>query len=160
RGLIWSNSPDDPIEVLPAGISQVNLFAVDNGFQVGMGSPTAINQNHPYLFQGNGGAVDLIPGGFTDGEAHCISGNNIGGLVRPSAGELPQAAYWSSHSAASFVNLHPAGYLSSAVTGISADLQAGWGETSVIDADSDNVQHALIWTGSAASVVDLNPSDT
>jgi hypothetical protein len=160
RGLIWSNSPDNPIEVLPAGIVQVVLYAVDAGFQVGVATPSGSLENHPYLFQGNGGAVDLIAGGFTFGEAHCISGNNIGGLVEPNSGELPQAAYWSSHSASSFVNLQPAGYLSSAVLGISADQQGGWGLTSVTDANNDQVMHALIWTGSAASVVDINPSDT
>jgi hypothetical protein len=159
-GLIWSNSPDNPVEVLPAGIEQVVLYGVDNGVQVGMGTPTGSGQNHPFLYHGNGGAVDLIAPGCTYGEAYCISGNNIGGIVEPNAGDLPEAAYWSSHSAASFVNLHPAGFQSSQVLGISADQQGGWGETNITDVDNSFVAHALIWTGSAASVVDVNPSDS
>jgi hypothetical protein len=49
------------------------------------------------------------------------------------------------------VNLHPAGYDHSSAAGISGDSQVGNGLTSA------GASHALLWYGTAASVVDLHP---
>jgi hypothetical protein len=57
-------------------------------------------------------------------------------------------------TAASAVDLHPAGFTFSAGTGTNGTIQAGQGRT------SGGQLHALLWQGTAASVVDLNPFNT
>src|SRR4051812_21096615 len=49
--------------------------------------------------------------------------------------------------------LHPAGFSDSYAVGVSGTTQAGWGY-----ADSLGNYHALLWHGTAASAIDLNPS--
>ncbi len=50
-----------------------------------------------------------------------------------------------------FVDLNPAGYTQSAANGASGTTQVGYGY-------NGNGQHALLWSGTAASAVDLNPA--
>jgi hypothetical protein len=50
--------------------------------------------------------------------------------------------------------LHPAGFTDSRALGISGTKQIGWGSGSTTSGRS----HALLWSGTAASVVDLHPS--
>jgi hypothetical protein len=57
---------------------------------------------------------------------------------------------WSG-TAASWVDLHPAGATSSEARGVSGSLQAGW-------ANVGGVNHASLWSGTAASWVDLHPA--
>lgn len=80
-----------------------------------------------------------------DGEANCIFGTTIGGQTGG------QATIWSIGGGAT--SLHPAtGYSFSTVRGISATNQVG-------DASpSSGGNHAMLWTGSAASFVDLHPA--
>jgi hypothetical protein len=47
------------------------------------------------------------------------------------------------------VDLHPSGFIESTAYGVSAGQQVGWGFTG-------SRAHALLWTGSADSVVDLH----
>ena len=160
-GLVWNGLSNKPIQIFPTGLLQVILNAVDNGFQVGDATPVTPVIQHPFVFNGTNSAVDLLPNGFLAGGALCISGNKIGGYVQPTSMTDPrQAALWPFHTSVSFVNLQPVAYTASAVQGISPDQQVGYGVTTQKDTDGgDFVSHALLWTGSAASVVDLNPSD-
>src|SRR5437588_10286 len=50
-------------------------------------------------------------------------------------------------------DLNPSGFFTSEAWGISGGQQTGWGRTTGSVAD-----HALLWAGTAASVVDLHPS--
>jgi hypothetical protein len=63
------------------------------------------------------------------------------------------ALLWSG-TAASAVNLHPAGYDASAAYGVSGAYQVGDG----FSPTSGGFSHALLWNGSAASAVDLHPA--
>jgi hypothetical protein len=57
-------------------------------------------------------------------------------------------------SAESFVDLHPPGWDSSALAGVSGDIQVG-----IARPVSDSSQaHAALWRGSAESLVDLTPT--
>jgi len=53
--------------------------------------------------------------------------------------------------------LHPTGYAGSAATGASGTFQVGYGAGSGIPTGTGQ-DHALLWNGSAASMVDLNPA--
>ena len=63
------------------------------------------------------------------------------------------AALWSG-TAASYVDLNPAGIDTSEAWGVSAGQQVGWGH----GIDTGNRDHALLWSGTAESYVDLNPT--
>lgn len=62
------------------------------------------------------------------------------------------ALLWSG-SAASAVDLHPAGFFSSYATAVAQSRQVGYGAPT-----GSEFYHALLWAGSAASVVDLHPA--
>ncbi|MGA2070720.1 MAG: PEP-CTERM sorting domain-containing protein [Sedimentisphaerales bacterium] len=108
-------------------------------------------------------AIDLTPGGglFDSSYGRGISGTqqvgNGGGLAFPNHGT--HALLWNG-SAASYVDLNPSGFSSgfsvSYARGISGTQQVGDGHGPATGAGSP--EHALLWNGSAASYVDLNPS--
>jgi hypothetical protein len=50
------------------------------------------------------------------------------------------------------IDLHPSGFTSSEALGVSGGQQVGFGESV-----EGGGPHALLWTGSAGSVVDLHP---
>jgi hypothetical protein len=73
------------------------------------------------------------------------------GYGNATVGGPDHALLWSG-SAASYVDLNPAGYATSYATGASSTNQVGYG-----DPPGSN-SHALLWSGTAASAVDLNPT--
>lgn len=97
------------------------------------------------------GFVDLTPSGFTATAEGVSNGQQAGyGNVLNS---YAHALLWSG-SAASAVDLNPAGFTQSFAYGVSGGQQIGWGS----GAATGDVAHALLWSGTAASAVDLNPS--
>jgi hypothetical protein len=71
-----------------------------------------------------------------------MAGNNV----------VETRAYLWTGTAASAVDLHPAGSFASIANGVYGSNQVGWAATTPITSS-----HAMLWSGSAASVVDLNP---
>jgi uncharacterized repeat protein (TIGR01451 family) len=67
------------------------------------------------------------------------------------AGGHSHALLWTG-DAASMVDLHPAGFNSSAALGVSGGQQVGSAT------DHSGTEHALLWAGNAGSVVDLSPA--
>jgi hypothetical protein len=93
--------------------------------------------------------VDLTPSGSI-GVAYDISGGQQVGDA--SAGNNFHALLWSG-SAASALDLNPAGITDSFATGIAGSQQVGYG----YDPASGSNAHAFLWSGSAASAIDLHP---
>ncbi len=67
------------------------------------------------------------------------------------------ASLWSG-TAASYVNLHPAGYSNSFANAVSGTSEVGDGQVGTYPITFLPINHALLWHGTAASVVDLHPS--
>jgi hypothetical protein len=102
--------------------------------------------------------VDLHPTQFsdiTDTFAYGVGGGQEVGVGLAADG-LNRAIVWSG-SANSAVELHPTGFDSSTAYGTNGIYQVGFGS---VEGDlggiPSNIHHALLWNGSAASVVDLN----
>ena len=79
----------------------------------------------------------------------------FGGDATGQAGALgvngfPHAALWNG-TAASLVDLHPAGYFSSRCAAARGGVQGGWAQTATGD-------HAGVWSGSAGTWSDLHPN--
>jgi hypothetical protein len=106
--------------------------------------------------------VDLNPAGFMSSRAFNLSDNQqVGAGIRTGADPFfdVHALLWSG-SAASAVDLHPHGFRYTEAHGVSAGYQVGvgWGPATSTPDFPGGADHALLWNGSAASVVDLHPS--
>ncbi len=63
------------------------------------------------------------------------------------------ATLWENNSPGSAIDLNPTGFASSELLSVAGGQEVGDGETSA------GARHALLWTGSSASAVDLNPTN-
>lgn len=97
-------------------------------------------------------ATLLHPAGAIYSSASAAGGGIQGGIINGSiTGNAYHAAIWTG-SAASVVDLNPAGYSLSWINGASSNSQVGYGHLS-----STPGARALKWEGTAGSVVDLHP---
>jgi probable HAF family extracellular repeat protein len=64
-------------------------------------------------------------------------------------------ALWTPAGARTSIDLNPAGYFSTTVTGLAAGRQVGFGYAT--KPNFTQQYHALMWSGSAQSMIDLNP---
>jgi hypothetical protein len=106
-----------------------------------------------------GGAVSLAPAGFASSYAFQTNGTQQIGYG--SVLGKNNAVLWSG-SAASYIDLHPGGlYTDSAGFGISGNREAGIGEYPDPNSPYAGVYiaHAMTWTDSAASYLDINPTN-
>jgi hypothetical protein len=152
-----------------AGFDVSIARAVAGGQQVGYGGGPATGLNstnsnyHALLWRGTAdSALDLHPtnlAGFNDSGAFGTNGVNQVGYGTASADAKQHALLWGG-SANSAVDLQPTkftGYFASDAYGVSGDQQVG-----VMSGRTGNVPtppHAVLWTGSADSAVDLQPTN-
>src|SRR5213076_538262 len=88
--------------------------------------------------------------------ASATDGSRQGGWVGLHDGSGDYHATIWSNSAASAVDLNPPGYFNSRVRGMSAEFQVGDGWLGGPANSPGATQHALLWHGTADSVMDLN----
>lgn len=126
---------------------------------VGAGELSTVSNFDEYqaLLWTSAGAVNLNPLGMPGAaysEAYATSGSQQVGVGWSSGAspETGEALLWNG-TAASAVNLNPAGYDQSAANFTNGSQQVGYATL-----DASNLTHAMLWNGSAASFVDLNPS--
>ena len=96
--------------------------------------------------------VDLHPAGFSVSSAFAANGTGAAGWGAPPGGET-HALLWPGLHPSSYVDLHPADFIVTGITGADGGRQVGGG----FPTDQLNVSRALLWSGTAASVVQLNP---
>jgi hypothetical protein len=148
----------------PAQLNDTNGQGVRAGQAVGAGRIDGApdpEDTHAVLWLQNGAvAVDLQPADFrfttaleTDGQRQVGYGNGL------PTGFQRHALLWSG-SAASYVDLHPAGSWTDSL----ARAVAGGQQVGNIDyyyqgneSSPQSAEHAALWRGTAASVVDLHP---
>ena len=145
----------------PLGYSYSKALGVKSGQQVGYASsiPYPYGEtlsyhlgSHAILWAGTAASfVDLNPAGFLASEALATNGTQQAGWAYATT---QHAALWSG-SAAGFVDLHPVAYNDSRITALTATQQVGDGWVGPMGAPG-SVRHALVWTGTPESVVDLN----
>ena len=116
---------------------------------------------YAYLWSG-GLAINLHPLGYSYSKALGIrNGQQVGyaSSVPYPYGETfsyhpgSHAMLWTG-SAASFVDVNPAGYLASEALATNGTRQGGWAYNSL----PVQSQHAALWSGTADTFVDLNPA--
>ena len=157
HAFLWFGSASSAVDLTPTalGYGAGRVLGTDGVRQVGYGQ-TILGVNAfsgPFAVMWSGtaaSAVNLNPPDSIQSTASAVFGNQQVG-----AGYSPTRALLWTGSADSVVNLHPDGYAFSEARATNGTQQAGFGF--VGDADTlVGHKHALVWSGDAASVVDLN----
>ena len=110
--------------------------------------PTSLPPDSPYFG---------VPGALVNTRSAVSSNDGV-----TQVGEFINTAVLWTGTPDSMTSLHPAGYLASAATGISAGQQAGWATTSASNGgrrgvqQTFNVKHAILWRGSSTNFTDLH----
>ena len=155
---MWSGTPASMVSLHPSGGNYEpwsHALAVEGNIQTGDYEPNT----EPYIQRGerwSGTAashVALSSPGFSSAAGQGTDGTSIAGWV--STSQIPgsgpfHAALWT-FGPNSFVDLNPAGALSSRAHDVEGNLQVG-------TATLGGGWHAVIWSGTAASVADVNPA--
>ena len=166
HALLWSGSAAGAIDLHPTGGGWINSYgnAISGNFQVGS-IDGGSGQGHAVIWAGSPRIVaDLHQSKYVYTEARAMYGNQqVGtGNVMASAGHgfvttSNHALLWTG-TASSLVDLHPAGFTDTFGTGAGVGKQVGFGmtPTSTNCPPSCSVNHALVWSGSTSSMLDLN----
>ncbi len=141
RALLWFGAPASIVDLHPGGDEHSAAFATDGVQQVGAAYSPSINSSRAALWTGSAASFrSLHPPGFTMSWAHGVrSGQQVGRGVTAFGAQV--ALLWRG-TAESVVNLG-AGF----VNGTNGLRQVG----------GIPPLHAAVWSGSAASLEDLNP---
>ncbi|MDE2125223.1 MAG: IPT/TIG domain-containing protein [Armatimonadetes bacterium] len=151
---LWSGTAASAVNLNPAGYLESAAEGVDGGVQVGWAMTSAAVE-HAMLWKGTAaGAVDLEPNltsamGSDAVTVDAARNQQAGFVTVGTSGSYYNHAYLWSGSAASAVDMNPAGLGSSQVTAMRDGVEVGFG--AVLYGQSQ----ALLWRGTAASAVDL-----
>lgn len=160
----WSGSSSSAVDLHPSGFNFSYCTSVDNGEQGGFAEQQSyfVTMSHAMVWHGSSAAVDLHPVGHLYSRVMGVkNGEQVGygsSLAYPygdytvSGHTGSRALRWNG-TAASVVNLHPAGYDASEALATNGTRQGGWGYRAL-----DGRTHAMLWTGTADSAVDLHPA--
>lgn len=154
---LWSGSAASAVDLTPLGLGfgAGRALGTDGAQQVGVGFEViGINAfTGPFAVVWSGSAesaVNLNPFDAATSQANAVAGGQQVGY-----GYTPQRALLWRGSAESVINLHPDGYTSSEANATNGFKQVGYGY--VFDPVTlAEHSHALVWSGDAASAVDLN----
>ena len=149
HALLWNGSAASVVDLNPTnlpGVASSLAYGTDGTNQVGWSSP-GTQPHHALLWSGTAAsAVDLNPGGFVTSMAFGVSGNQqVGtGLTASGGGG---ALLWTG-SASSAVHLR-------GNEAVATNGKQQVGDTSTTG--SNPATHAVLWSGTATSMVDLHP---
>ena len=154
---MWSGSAASAVDLTPFGLGfgAGNALGTDGLQQVGYGQQllgfSAFSVPYAVVWSGTAAsAVNLNPAGSFESQAKAVlNGQQVGYAFSPH-----RAILWTG-SAASAQELNPAGFISSEANATNGLQQVGFG----LVMSAMNVptrSHALVWSGSANSVIDLN----
>jgi hypothetical protein len=152
RALLWTGfSADSAVDLTPASFDSVRASAVSGGWQVGFGAPLFASF-HPLLWHGSADSViDLLP---TNLDATLALARGVDATTRQVVGLLGgafgHAILWNDFSAEKAVDLNPAGFTGSSALGVGGGQQVGFAELGSGDL------HAMVWSGTSQSALDLH----
>ena len=164
HALVWNGSSASYADLNPSGYMFSYCLGVDNGEQVGYAQNQVyfVTASHAMCWHNlASSAVDLHPIGAYpySRSVGCRNGEEVGyvsSLAYPDGDA--QGYHTTSHAvrwagtAASAVDLNPAGYNASEATCTNGIQEGGWGYLAL-----GATQHAMLWSGDASTAVDLHP---
>lgn len=170
QAMLWSGSASSFVNLNPQGYYSSLAYGVSGGRQVGEADPidpvTGLDiGSHAVVWSGTAASiVDLNPPGFAGSVARAISGlQAVGQGAGPATGGAAHALLWDVGTGG-YVDLHPANgpYSLTVAYGTNGTQQVGYGFVPDPSGPFNGVfnqngyVHALLWTGTPDSVVDLN----
>lgn len=131
----------------PPGQAAAGIYAVGPGMAAGFEGPFATCHAIVWPSLGSNTAIDVTPAGATQSQITRTNGTqHVGNTV---ISGVRRASLW---NGTTFTSLHPAsGYTLSYANDTDGTHQFGYAE------DSGGNDHAMMWTGTAASATPLNP---
>lgn len=152
--LLWTGSASSVVDL---GFDEEGSAAVATSGGVQVGWYGTDNYTHALKWAGSASSVvDIHPGGvFRESKAFGIAGDQIIGYGLTD--NQIHALLWTSHGV---VDLNPGGFIGSSGTATDGRQQVGYGaRTGGVGLGAPvNGNHALLWSGTADSVVDLHPA--
>lgn len=161
RAVIWEGSAASAVSLQPSfAPSYSEAHATDGVNQVGIGID---NSRFPQAILWTGtapSAIDLAPTGtLTASGANGVAGNEQVGYVGGTTDSGYTTAYLWHGTAASGVNLGAdaatIGAVSTTANGTNGSQEVGWGSIGETSEPALLLTHALLWSGNAASITDL-----
>jgi len=144
HAMLWSGSADTAVDLNPAGCVSSIARGVNAMMQVGSASCPG---EHALLWRGAPDNFVDLNDGASSSRAYATTDATQGGMFLLGGG---RAAIWAG-SPDTVTLLHPAGSSASEVHGVFGGQQAGF-------AQFGNSLHAMLWSGTPDSAVDLGPS--
>lgn len=154
---VWDGTPSSIVNLHPPGATRSLVWGGGDGQQVGRASFASLTvPTRAMLWAGSAGsAVDLHPAGWAFSEAHDAADGQQVGVAQFSSAFVTSAVMWTG-TAESFVRLDPpTGTGASRALGTDGVQQVG---TWVGGFGGSSAIRAALWSGSAASHVDLHPT--
>jgi hypothetical protein len=153
HALLWTGAAAVPVDLNPSGSNLSEARGVSGPVQVGFAYGSNFGARATMWLGSAASVIDLSGGRFVWSMANSASGNTQVG-----SGD-GHALLWHG-SASSVVDLHSTAYRETQANDVSGFTQVGEGAVSVASGVQQVLgTHALKWTGTASSIVDLNPSD-
>jgi hypothetical protein len=165
HAVLWNGNTASVLDLHPlgSGYTTSRAYGTDGTHQVGIVEGTATSyQHHAALWTGSRASyVDLHPThlDLRVSRAYATRDNQqVGHGIGPATGEVFHALLWTG-SASSVVDLHPAGFnFDSESIATNGARQVGKAMYWVPDgAFRRYFTHAMLWSGSAESAIDLHP---
>ncbi len=143
HALMWSGTANSLVDIHPDAFENSQILMAGDGHEVGFARPSGTNESHAIEWNSDGSYTELNRAGYTYTAAYSISGDQVVGQ-----GELNgsrRALLWNTASSAP-VDLTPISSADCAAYGVENGVQVGY-----------STNHAMRWTGSASSAVDMHP---
>ena len=154
HALLWLGMPTAVIDLNPRGASSSEALAVSNGVEGGYVFIKGVGK-HAYIWHGTAtNGRDLNPSGVGESYINGINGTVATGAVKSEYGL--HAYMWSGLLTATGIDLHTPRFTETEAVGGGYGKQVGWGEMPLSAAKAFATYHALVWSGSAGSCVDLH----
>jgi hypothetical protein len=154
--MLWTIGSPTAIDLHPSGWAYSGASGTSLGNQVGNAWSADGSASHAIVWSGSAAsAIDITPPGYNAGVS-AISGTDVGGAMVSLSNPYGYgvAALWHGFNNAP-INMSPAPgdpTVGSGIFCLSGNQQGGY-----VYYSSTNLQHAVIWSGTPGSMVDLNP---
>jgi len=146
--------PTRVIDLNPPGYVASEAFVVANGYEAGYAFKTSTSQ-HAYLWKGaSTTGTDYHPAGYFNSYIVGLNGTQAVGAAAETKNGGAHAYLWNLQSTVFGVDLHGSGFVETVAAAVSGGKQVGWGELPAVNGVSS--YHALLWSGTATSCLDLH----
>src|SRR4051812_39549819 len=147
--VVYGRPSDSKIAIVNGASSQIQVGQVDSPTSQASGAIFSGNFTNPIRFDLAG--FDQVWLNATDGVQE-VGGGFLTGAIFPNDDDFPYRALVFNGTAASGVDLTPAGTYSAFANTVAGGLQGGWTKDV-----HGGMLHPVIWSGSASSIVNLLP---